>query len=182
MFALGGAGQISSSTFQKQKDFIKQFLDTYTASAPGVHVAFIDYGSGEILVEFKNYDTDNLKDKVDRMRLRSGGTVAGALTTAQRRLFGDPALLRSYAIKALIVLTGDRVNERDTDLRVAASLLTNKGIKIVAVAVGTSPDKQKLMRFSSGEEYVFDFSSSGDLPSLVPKVYEAIIKGNVLYC
>ena len=188
VFALGGAGQISPDTFQKQKDFIKQFLDTYAASAPGVHVAFINYGSGEILLEFKNYDTDNLKDKVDRVSLTPGGTVESALTNAQRQLFGDPKLLRPHAIKALIILTGERVNEGDKGLRDAASPLISKGIKIAAVAVGRTPDKRKLMIFSSGEEYVFDFSSSGDLPSLVPKVYAVIIKGNLscgqlsLYC
>ena len=178
MFALGGAGQISQDTFQKQKGFIKQFLDTYGASASGVHVSFINYGSGEILVEFDNYDTDNLKSKLDRVRFTRGGTVESALIKAQQQAFGDLKLLRPYAIKALIILTGERVNEGEKGLRDAASQLTTKGIKIAAVAVGRNPDKRKLVLFTSGDEYVFDFVSSGDLPSLVPKVYEVIIKGN----
>ena len=179
MFALDGAGQITLGTFQKQKDFIKQFLDTYGTSAPGVRVGIIDYGSGEILAEFQNYDTDNLKDKVDRVRLTPGGTVEDALRNAQSKLFGDPKLLRPHATKALIVLTGERVDEGDRGLRDAASPLTSKGVRIVAVAVGKTPDKRKLLIFTSGDEYVFDFDSNEDLPSLVPKVYEVIIKGNL---
>ena len=179
MFALGGAGQISRDTFQKQKDFINQFLDTYGTSAPGVHVAIINYGTGEILAEFKNYDTDNVKDKVDRVRLTPGGTVESALSSTQLQLFGDSKLVRPHAIKALVVLTGERVIEGDKALLDAASPLTSKGIKIVAVAVGRTPDKRKLVIFSSGEEYMFDFSRKGDVPSLVPKVYEVIVKGNL---
>ena len=179
MFAFGGAARISRDTFQKQKNFIKQFLDAYTASSPGIHVAFINYGSGEILTEFRNYDTDNLKDKVDKMRFSAGGTVQGALTRAQRVTFGDPERLRSYAIKALIVLTGDTVDDSNKNLRDASSPLILKGIKIATVAVGKIQEKRKWVLFSSGEEYVFDFSSNGDLPSLVPKVYEVIIKGIV---
>ena len=181
VFALGGAGRITQDTFRKQKDFIKQFLDTYAVSAPGIHISVINYGSGEILAEFKNYDTDNLKDKVDGVRLTPGGTVESALRSAQRQVFGDRKLLRSYAIKALIVLTGERVNEGDRGLRDASSALTGKGIKIVAVAVGRTPDRNKLRVFTSGEEYVFDFTRNGDLPSLVPRVYEVIIKGNLHY-
>lgn len=179
MFALGGAGQITSGIFQKQKDFIKQFLDTYGTSAPGVHVGIIDYGSGAILAKFQNFDTDNLKDKVDKMRLTPGGTVVVALRSSQTQLFGDPKLLRPQATKGLIVLTGERVNEGDRALRDAASPLTSKGIKIVAVAVGETPDKRKLLIFTTGDEYVFDFNSIRDLPSLVPKVYEVIVKGNL---
>lgn len=179
MFALGGAGQITSGIFQKQKDFIKQFLDTYGTSAPGVHVGIIDYGSGAILAKFQNFDTDNLKDKVDKMRLTPGGTVVVALRSSQTQLFGDPKLLRPQATKGLIVLTGERVNEGDRALRDAASPLTSMGIKIVAVAVGETPDKRKLLIFTSGDEYVFDFNSIRDLPSLVPKVYEVIVKGNL---
>ena len=179
MFALGGAGQITQDTFQKQKDFIKQFLDTYTTSAPGIHVSIINYGTDEILLEFKNYDTDNLKDKVDRLSLRPGGTVESALRKAGNQVFGDAKLLRSYAIKALIVLSGEDVKERDQALVGASLPLTNDGIKIVAVAVGRNPDKTKFRIFSSGEEYVFNFSRSGDLASLVPRVYEVIIKGKI---
>ena len=184
VFALGGAGQITSGTFQKQKDFIKQFLDTYGTSAPGVHVGIIDYGSGAIIAKFQNFDTDNLKDKVDKIRLTPGGTVVVALRSSQTQLFGDPKLLRPQATKGLIVLTGERVNEGDRELREAASPLTSKGIKIVAVAVGETPDKRKLLIFTSGDEYVFDFNSVRDLPSLVPKVYEVIVKGNLtlLFC
>ena len=142
-------------------------------------MAFINYGSGEILTEFSNYDTDNLKDKVDKMRFSAGGTVQGALTRAQRVTFGDPEQLRSYAIKALIVLTGDTVDDSNKNLRDASSPLILRGIKIATVAVGKIQEKRKWVLFSSGEEYVFDFSSNGDLPSLVPKVYEVIIKGMV---
>lgn len=184
MFALGGAGQITSGTFQKQKDFIKQFLDTYGTSTRGIHVGIIDYGSGTVIAKFENFDTDNLKDKVDKLRLTRGGTVVVALRSSQTQLFGDPKLLRPQAIKGLIVLTGERVNEGDTALRDAASPLIRKGIKIVAVAVGDIPDKPKLLTFTSGDEYVFDFNSVRDLPSLVPKVYEVIVKGNLtlLFC
>ena len=184
MFALGGADQITSGTFQKQKDFIKQFLDTYGTSTRGIHVGIIEYGSGAVIAKFENFDTDNLKDKVDKLRLTRGGAVVSALRSSQSQLFGDPKLLRPQAIKGLIVLTGERINEGDTALRDAASPLTSKGIKIVAVAVGDTPDKRKLLILASGDEYVFDFNSVRDLPSLVPKVYEVIVKGNLtlLFC
>ena len=179
MFALGGADQITLGTFQRQKDFIKQFLDTYGTSTRGIHVGIIDYSSVAVVAKFQNFDTDNLKDKVDELRLTRGGTVVFALRSSQTQLFGDPKLLRPQAIKGLIVLTGERVTEGDTALRGAASPLISKGIKIVAVAVGDTPDKRKLLVFTSGDEYVFDFNSVSDLPSLVPKVYEVIVKGNL---
>lgn len=179
VFALGGAGQITQDTFQKQKDFIKQFLDIYTTSAPGIHISIINYGSDEILLEFKNYDTDNLKDKVDTLTLKPGGTVESALRKAKNQVFGDAKLLRTYAIKALIVFSGEDVKERDQALVGASLPLTNDGIKIVAVAVGRNPDKRRFRIFSSGEEYVFNFSRNGDLPSLVPRVYEVIIRGKI---
>lgn len=179
VFALGGAGQITQDTFQKQKDFIKQFLDIYTTSAPGIHISIINYGSDEILLEFKNYDTDNLKNKVDTLTLKPGGTVESALRKAKNQVFGDAKLLRTYAIKALIVFSGEDVKERDQALVGASLPLTNDGIKIVAVAVGRNPDKRRFRIFSSGEEYVFNFSRNGDLPSLVPRVYEVIIRGKI---
>lgn len=179
VFALGGAGQITLGLFQRQKDFIKQFLDTYGTSTRGVHVGIIDYGSGAVIAKFQNFDTDNLKDKVDKLRLTRGGTVVSALRSSQTQLFGDPKLLRPQAIKGLIVLTGERINDGDTALRDAASPLISKGIKIVAVAVGDTPDKRKLLIFTSGDEYVFDFNSVRDLLPLVPKVYEVIVKGNL---
>ena len=181
MFALGGADQITLGFFQKQKHFIKQFLDTYGTSLHGIHVGIIDYGSGAVIVKFQNFDTDNLKDKVDKLRLTRGGTVAYALRSSQAQLFGDPKLLRPQAIKGLIVLTGRRIIEGDTALRGAASPLISKGIKIAAVAVGDTPDKRKLLMLTSGDNYVFDFNSVRDLLSLVPKVYEVIVKGNLWF-
>ena len=177
VFALGGAGSITLDTFQKQKGFIKQFLDTYGTSAPGVRVAIIDYSTGRLLAEFQNFDTDDLKDEVDRLRLTRRGRVQSALVGANNQLFGNSKLIRSYAIKALIILTGEGTNEADATLRNAASPLKNQGVRIVAVAVGKNPVKRKLLVFASGEEYIFDFDENKQLPALVPKVYEVIIKG-----
>lgn len=177
VFALGGAGSITRDTFQQQKDFIKQFLDTYGTSASGLHVAIIDYGSGLLLAKFQNFDTDNLKDKLDRLSLTAGGRVESALLGAESQLFEDPKLIRSYAIKGLIIVTGESINEAVSTLRDAASPLKSKGIKIVAVAVGRFPDRRKQLIIASGEEYIFEFDSNNQLPALVPKVYEMIIKG-----
>ena len=177
MFALGGAGFISSDTLQKQKDFIKQFLNRYATSVPGIHVGILNYGYGEVLAQFNNYDVNDLKRSLDNMRSRLGGTVENALRGAQSQFFGNIRLLRPHATKALIVLTGDEVNEANTRLLSASTPLTNKGVKVVVVAVGRSRNKQKLEVFSSGEEFVFNFENTKELPSLVPQVYESILKG-----
>lgn len=80
----------------------------------------------------------------------------------------------------MIVLIGERINDGDIVLCDVVLFLISKGIKIVVVVVGDILDKWKLLIFILGDEYVFDFNSVRDLLLLVLKVYEVIVKGNLI--
>lgn len=80
----------------------------------------------------------------------------------------------------MIVLIGERINDGDIVLCDVVLFLISKGIKIVVVVVGDILDKWKLLIFVLGDEYVFDFNSVRDLLLLVLKVYEVIVKGNLI--
>ena len=180
MFALGGPGNIDQETFNKQKAFIKQFIDSYGTSEAGIRVGIINYGRGSVPVRFNNFNRQSIKLIVDNaQRLPQGGQITSGLQKARTDFFGNRQLVRPNATKAFIVLHGDSIGQSTESLSTAANPLRNGGVLVISVSAGGIPNKAKQAAFASGAGFVFDFRRLVDIPKIVPRVYQALLKGGL---
>lgn len=178
MFALGGPGRIDQETFNKQKVFIKQFINSYGTSESGIRIGIINYGDNSIPVRFNNFDRQSIKSMVDRtQRSRQGGQITSALQRARANFFGNQRLIRTHATKAFLVLHGANVDQRLGDLSSAANPLKGSGVLVMSVTTGGIPNKAVQTAFASGDGFVFDFQDLSDIPKIVRRVYQAMLTG-----
>ena len=168
---------MSKDTFTKQKDLIKQFLEVYDTSPLGLRIGLLNYDKRKVLSQFDNFDDNDLAALVDQAGYAFGGRISNAFQDVHSSFFGDPRVYRSYATKALVLLSGNRFDERRDDLVKASQPLLTQDVKILSVSVGNNPNNTMPKAFVSDVEYIFEFEKVRELPSLVPKVHEAILKG-----
>ena len=129
------------------------------------------------LAKFDNFDVDDLKLRVDRTAYGIEGILKAAFEDTQTIFFSDSRVVRPYATKALVVLSGEFISELASAIRRASKPLLLGGVRITSVAVGDDPDVDLPEVFTSGPEFIFEFSEVSQLPVLVSQVYEAILKG-----
>ena len=90
-----------------------------------------------------------------------------------------PRIVRPNAIKGVVVLSGDRIYESGNTLSSASNPLRNIGVKVISIGVGRNPDKRIPREFASGEEFIFAFDKTKELPAVVPGSYISLMKGSI---
>ena len=174
---LGANGENAPSTFEREKNFIENMINEYSASQPGMRFGAILYGDdARVLFRFGDELSSQSAIKAIRkvQRKRRGNDVVAALNLASQDLFADKSGARVNATKTVVILM-DKASFRDEKLINAAKKLKDIGVKIIVVAIGPEVTEKAISEIPSslnGLIRIRDFSkeSSKALRLIEPQI------------
>lgn len=142
-FAIAAGSLDATETFQLMKDTIAAIISEYQLDK--INYGLVVFGdAATIQIEFGEYSNVNnlLRDLRFIPKKRSGASLADALREADS-LFSSSDV-RPLAKKVLVVITDLASGESSSLVQEAARPLQDKGVKIVAVAIGKEADPKEL--------------------------------------
>ena len=147
-FAIAAGSLDATETFQLMKDTIAAIISEYRLDK--INYGLIVFGdAATIRIQFGEYSNVNnlLRDLRFIPKKRSGASLVDALREADS-LFSSSDV-RPHAKKVLVVITDLASGESSSQVSEAARPIQDKGVKIVAVAIGKEADPKELETFTS---------------------------------
>ncbi|KAK3745599.1 hypothetical protein QZH41_005840 [Actinostola sp. cb2023] len=165
VFMVDSSRSISSSDFQKQKEFIKTIAKSLNIFPGQSRAAVVSYGSTSTpAVRFGSYNTiDELHASIDAARSQGGPRrIDQALDGALAQL----RQARPNVPRIVILVTGGRHTTvlGGKDLDVAAKSISDHGAKTYVVGVGNGVDKDELRPLVLSPSDVVEVDSFDSLP------------------
>lgn len=176
-FAINAASVKADDNFEKAKEVIKSIIDTYAMNK--LRYGVVVFGSSaSIRVSFgDDFPTDeNLKNVIT---ILSGSNERPALDEALKKgkeLF-DEAPERPNARKVLVFITDMKSTSKLADLKEAAKMLEDDGIKVIPVAIGDEVDHVELEETTSDKTNVVNVTTDVDVIVLKEKIMFNVFKG-----
>lgn len=152
-FAIAAGSMDATETFQLMKDTIAAIISEYQLDK--INYGLIVFGDAAIIqIEFGEYSNVNNLLRVLRFtpKKRSGASLVDALREADS-LFSSSDV-RLLAKKVLVVITDLASGESSSQVEEAARPLQDKGVKIVAVAIGKEADPIELETFTPVDKII----------------------------
>ncbi|KAK3587075.1 hypothetical protein CHS0354_014947 [Potamilus streckersoni] len=155
--------------FNKQLDFIKEFVKSVYIGPTFVRVSVITFSSNA-RVEFKlttYLENNTLLDAIDQIQYDPGVTNTGSALRAAREelLQGN----RRNVKKRVIILT-DGMSSNRNDMKIQAKLLKDAGVHIVVIGIGSEVLHEELLEMASDYSDVFTVSTFDGLNSIQRKI------------
>lgn len=171
---------VSDLNFQREKNFVKRLVRSFTVSARLSRVSLISYGNDtDLTVNFTNNQTTNsLIERVDSIPFLGGGPqVEQALEMAAAELFSPSGPARAAVPKTVVIVTDCEQDPTTGPSRLddSVALLQNNGVKVLVVAVGceSDEDKQELGVLVEAAEDTFTPDSFANLAAAAARVSAA---------
>ncbi|KAL3857500.1 hypothetical protein ACJMK2_012166 [Sinanodonta woodiana] len=155
--------------FNKQLDFIKEFVQSVYIGPTFVRVSVITFSSNaQVEFNLTTYlENTTLLDAIDRIQYNPGVTNTGsALRAAREEVFPEH---RKNVKKRVMILT-DGLSTNKSDTRVQAQLLKDGGVNIVAIGIGSEVLHEELLEMASDYSDVFTVSTFDGLYSIQRKI------------
>ena len=177
-FVLGGYGPDADAIFERQREFVRTFLDSfrYPITNSQVRVALMQYDKEAKII--KNFTDDYviayITKLVNDMTLqRTGARVDLALKEASSSLFTTG---RPNASKVLVLFIDAPLADRKS-LRSAVQSLAKQGVQLVVVGVGSKARLVDLV--AVGNENVIIAETSKTLMHYYYYFYKRILNGKL---
>ena len=185
-FAISATAANSREHFQKMQEVIKTFIDEYGShriaysvltfgSSPAIRVRFRDSASADDVLKST---IDNIPQNVARASLDKA--LHGA-----KELFKASNGARNDAMKVLVVITDDKSDSLERDVKKAAQRLDENGIRVIGIALGNEGDGE-LESITDVEGDVINTTDSTSPKKIVEKVLERVLNSkysiNQSYC
>jgi len=152
-FAIAAGSRDATETFKLMKDTIAAIISEYRLDK--INYGLIVFGdAATIQIQFGEYS--NVNDLLRELRFvpkkRSGASLIDALREADS-LFSSSDV-RPLAKKVLVVITDLASGESSSQVDEAARPLQDKGVKVVAVAIGKEADPKELEIFTQVDKII----------------------------
>lgn len=174
-FAIAAGSLFADETFKLMKDTISAIIREYGVGK--INYGLVVFGdTATIKIRFNDFtDINNLLQFLSATpKKRSGAAVDEALIEAEK-LF-SPANVRPRARKVLVVITDLQSGKLPSEVREATRPLQDKGIKIVAVAIGKEVDPKEFEIFTSREN-IIEEKRSAEPDDLKMKIMSMVFRG-----
>lgn len=138
IYILGSNGNQAEEIFNKEKDIIKNMLDS--GSAANSKYSIIQYGNEpSIKARFSDLSNpEDVKRLLEQLQWENEGrSIDGSLKVASELFKSDS---RRGSQKVLVVFTGETVQPQSQELIDVVDRLAKNGARIIPVIVGNSPD------------------------------------------
>ena len=152
-FAIAAGSFDADETFQLMKDTISAIIGEYGLDK--IRYGLIVFGdTASIKIQFGDFSNiDNMLRYLNILpKKRSGAALDEALEEAERLFLSSGA--RPNAKKVLVVITDLASGKTPSQVSEAAKPLQDKGVKIVAVAIGKEADPKELEIFTPMEKII----------------------------
>ena len=165
---MDASGSIGELDFQKERDFVKAVASAFNVSTSQTQLGLIDYSKeANLRIKFGDYrNLASFQAAVDAIPYQGNTTrIDKALQLAASDLFNPAAGARVGHTKIMIMLS-DGVQTNDPDakpLKEAVRPLRDRGVKVVAVGVGSHTDPLELEMLVERESDLFAVTDYADL-------------------
>ncbi|KAL3859113.1 hypothetical protein ACJMK2_009345 [Sinanodonta woodiana] len=164
VFLLDSSGSVLSTNFQKMRDFVTKFTQSFPLGPSAVQIGVVTFSTTPTNVfNLNTYQNKTaMLNAINKIPYDGGGTRTDlALQYVMRNSFTKPAGDRDKVANILIVMTDGQSNNPPLTL-VETQKLHQLNIKVFAIGIGTGVDKTELGHIASDAQHVFtvnDFNS-----------------------
>ena len=182
---------ISSIDFEREKNFVKSLVRSFTISSSLSRVSIMSYSNEtDLTVNFADQQTKkSLLRRVDALPFLGGRTrINQALETAAAQLFSPSGTARTAVPRTVVIVTTQCCQDRMTGssrLNETVSLLRRNGVRILVTAVCDDDDfdDEGLGTLVEDEEDIITADSFEGLAAVAQKVSAAAsqVAGTYVY-
>lgn len=181
-FLLDSSGSVGTSNFQKQKDFVARFAQSFDIGPNNVQIGVTSFATvtHQQFNMNKYHDKTSLLSAIHALPYQSGNTnTADALNYVTNNSFTHAAGDRDHVANILIVMTDGQSNNKQNTLHAAAYLHT-KNIKVFAIGIGSGINHDELNHIASDAQHVFTVQNFGALSQLQAELKKTACESKLL--
>ena len=168
VFLLDSSGSVGTPDFQKQKDFVARFAQSFDIGPNKTQIGVVTFSSGPHN-EFnlnKYHDKAGLVSGIQRIAYSSGNTRTDlALKYVEANSFTAAAGDRPHVPNILIVMT-DGQSTQPTLTRQETVNLHKMNMKVFAIGIGSGASRPELGLIASDSQHVFQVQNFAALHTL----------------
>lgn len=171
--------RISPIDFEREKNFVKSLVRSFTISSSLSRVSIMSYGNEtDLTVNFSDQQTrESLLRRVDTLPFLGGQSqIDQALEIAAARLFSPSGTARAAVPRTVVIVTTQCCPDRKTGsnrLNETVAWLRRNGVKILVTAVCDDVDDEGLETLVEDEEDIITADSFEGLAAAAEKVSAA---------
>ena len=151
-FAFGTSDSNADETYKKMQEAVRHMIEKYK-DYDQIRYAVLPFGTRPAFVRDFGDPSGNVDDLIEYVtsipRPRGRPDVVMALDRAEKMF--DAASPRPRAKKFLVVFVGSKSGNELEMLKKAAKPLEDKGVKVIAVSVGSDGDSNELIKVVSNK-------------------------------
>ena len=168
------------------KSFMKGILDAFPISESNTHVGILTFSSVPYLETrlSEKFTKNEITELVKNMQQLQGKQrrIDKALQMANAEFFSPKSRgFRADKSKAFVIITGGNPTQGSESLVSAVRPLTQNGVSVIAVGVGSDVDEGQLRSMGGKKENSFKVSDYDDLQSYVTAVVKDICQGKICF-
>ena len=181
VFLLDASGSIGNLSFERQLDFVSQYVNIFPIGTNDVQIGIVIYSDlPHLEFNLNNYtDSTSLQSAIQNIPYIRGTTnTAGAIEYVVNNSFTTSAGNRDDAIDVLITITDGESNNKTETIRVAQSIGVHS-IRSYAIGVGNFTNSAELQAIASDPQHVFNVQNYAALFTLQRELSRAACIGMI---
>ena len=154
---MDASGSVGTTNFEKQKNFVADFANTFDISPNNVQIGVVTFAS-EPKNEFNlntfqtKLEVVNAISEIGSIRRRTRTDLA--LAYVRENSFTADAGDRVDAVNVLVILTDGKSNQPELT-KEEADKIHETGAKVFAIGIGGGVDQTELSNIATDDKYVF---------------------------
>ena len=183
MFLLDSSGSVGSTNFQKQKQFVAHFAQSFDIGPKNVQIGvetFATVPHHEFNMNTYHTKADTVK-AINNIGYHSGGTRTDlAIKYVEQHSFKPATGDRPGVANILIVMTDGKSNQPPLTVQ-EANKLHQMPIKVFAIGIGAGVDTKELGHIATDAQHVFQVQNFDALNTLQAELKKTACKGMFVY-
>lgn len=179
VFLLDSSGSVGTTNFQKQKDFVAKFAQSFTIGPHNVQIGVVTFAS-TVHNEFNLntfHDKHSLVNAINGIHYNSGSTYTHtALQYVEKNSFTSAAGDRPGVANILIVMT-DGQSTNPTQTQSETVKLHQMNLKVFGIGIGSGVDRTELGHIASDSKHVFLVNNFDALKTLQAELKNTTCNG-----
>lgn len=178
-FLLDASGSVGQTNFNKQKQFVAKFAESFTIGPQNVQIGVTTFSSAVHHQFYMNkYNSKApLVNAIKHLPYQSGGTMTDtAITWVDQHAFTKAAGDRDHVVDILIVMT-DGQSAHPPQTAAAATKLHTHNIKTFAIGIGNGIKRAELEKIATDNQHVFTVQNFDALQTLQAELKKTACKG-----
>lgn len=175
MIAVNTFSSNADDVFQKIKETITSFIDTY--GTKGIHFTILAGTTDDTIIYFENYTTsEQLKSMITSLDRQLGGLALDEALTIARKVFKS-ASARESAQKVFVLIADKKSTSSLSDVVPEVKALEEMDVTVIPVGIGGEVDIKELQELTPNISDVINTSAIDDVEQFREEIMLKILKG-----